>query len=175
MSKKVLIALFALVFSSVAFAQHDQYGEWKQDKDGSIYLKSTTSNLNSSFAQTNSIQVSAWNGEMALVLWIAGAPKEIGKGGAGDYPIVEMEMAFDNGEYGYFTFMDAMPNWKVDYHAYHYVLYDRFKKTLVVDATGFLKQMANKRILKVRYKLKNGSTETQTFNLEGLDAILELL
>ena len=44
-----------------------------------------------------------------------------------------------------------------------------------MDKKSIIKQMANKRTLRVRYKLTNGTTETETFNLEGLDAILELL
>lgn len=89
-------------------------------------------------------------------------------------PIVEIEMAFDNGEFGYFTFNELS---RISDHSAHYlfIIFDRFKKTINYDATSMLKQMANKQTLKIRYKLKSGSIKTQTFSLEGLDAILEML
>lgn len=89
-------------------------------------------------------------------------------------PIVEIEMAFDNGEFGYFTFVELFRT--SDHSAnYSFIIFDRFKKTINYDATSMLKQMANKQTLKIRYKLKSGSIKTQTFSLEGLDAILEML
>lgn len=90
-------------------------------------------------------------------------------------PIVEIEMAFDNGEFGYFTFVE-LSRISLNHSAnYLFIIFDRFKKTINYDATSMLKQMANKQTLKIRYKLKSGSIKTQTFSLEGLDAILEML
>lgn len=174
MTKKVLFAIFALMFSTVAFAQHDKYGDWRRDEAGLFYLNSTSSNPDDDNFYTNSI----WIGDNNLYLNLVGGPvpKEVGKDGKN--PIVEIEMSFNNGEYIYFTFTkytglsDGDPKLG---NIYKYVLYDRFKKTTVYDATNMLKQMANKQTLKVRYKVKNGSTIIQMFNLEGLDAILELL
>ena len=173
--KKILFAFLTLMFSSVVFAQHDQYGEWEMIKDGDFYLKSTTSNSSKSYKETSSMEVYANHGDLYLTFWLNGTPKEIDKLETqfGVHSVVEMEMSFDNGEYGFFTFEDLLTGFKNGYHSYVYTRYDRFKKTSVWEATSFLKQMANKRTLKIRYKY--GSIETQTFNLEGLDAILELL
>ncbi|MBP5542345.1 MAG: hypothetical protein J6X88_11970 [Bacteroidales bacterium] len=177
MTKKVLFALLALVFSSVAFAQHDKYGDWKQDKNGSVYLNSTSSDPTKSYVQTSHISVGTWQGKKQLYVCLIGGPipKEVGR--VGEEPIVEIEMSFDNGEYGYFTFIRQTNSSDYDItfgNLYMFVLYDRFRKTIVYDGTNMLNQMTNKQTLKIRYKVKNGSIKTETFNLEGLDAILEL-
>ena len=177
MTKKVLLALVALMFASVAFAQHDQDGEWKR-VENSIRLFSTNSSPNADIIHDNNICVGYWQGKLQLYVSINGqaTPTVVGSDEEGG-KIVEIEMSFDDGEYGYFTFTQSTSfgdNNAQFINMYRYVLFDRFRKTVVRDANSMLKQMASKRTLTVRYKTKNGSTKTSTFNLEGLDAILEL-
>lgn len=85
-----------------------------------------------------------------------------------NYPIIEMEMSFDNGEYNYFNFRQFLDH-------FCFVIYDRFKGTTNQNAKNMLKQMATKNKLTIRYKNKKGSTQTYTFNLEGLEALLDAM
>lgn len=166
MAKKTLFALIALMLGSVASAQHDQYGKWQLSDQGMVFLSSTTS-------EDNVLSIEYGQGKYFFFFHLYGAldPKVVGHDGK--TPIVEIEMAFDNTDYGYFTFREGA-DFSTHFY-YEYVTYDRFRGTVVKDATSIVKQMTNKQTLTIRYKLKNGSTITQTFKLEGLDAILEVL
>ena len=181
MTKKILFALIALMFASAASAQHDQYGEWQiyETSYGTsniykyYYLKAAGYQGGDMNSPTTLYLNKGGDLNLVFVLDDDASPSVVGVTKFGNHPIVEFEMAFDNGGFGYFTFAELTRlNGSVPYS---FVVFDRFKKTEKWDSAGMLKQMANKQRLYVRYKTKNGFYKTKTFNLEGLDAILELL
>lgn len=185
MSKKLLFALLALMFSTVAFAQHDQYGKW-QFEDAELarvfWLKSESCNPNGSQYGPTTLTITSPKDDPMLFLTLTLKKNSVASrtekiddfdDDASKHEVMELELSFDNGDYGYFKF--AYDYQIVEYNDYTYLTTDRFRRTYNYDATSIIKQMANKRTLRVRYKLTNGTTETETFNLEGLDAILELL
>lgn len=187
MIKKVIIALFALVFSSVAFAQHDQYGEWAwPSMDGipnPVWLKAIGSDRHSNNSTPTTLYLE-FDGNTSLMCFFLeeqASPETIDWDKGANLPIVEMEFSFDNGDFNYFKFIRNPDFWdavKEGYQGttgYQFVSADRFKGATNYNATSMLKQMSNKRKLKIRYKVKDGSSHTETFKLEGLEAILEVI
>lgn len=188
MSKKVLIVLIALMLGSVASAQHDQYGDWSwSSMDGipnPVWLKSTSYDPNrydnnSYLPTTLYLEFNGNISEMRFVLDGNATPKAI------DYydnkPIVEMELSFDNGEFMYYKFIkvedfSGEPKYGLPSSiTYQFVISDRYRQTISFDASKMLKQMANKGTATIRYKDKNEAMKTETFNLEGLESILEII
>lgn len=172
MSKKVLFTLLALMFTSSLFAQHDQYGAWKKERILSVdnyYLKSTSSNQNAPLADPVTLYIDSESHRLKFFLDDDCILHEIGKSKSYyGWPVVELEMSFDDGEYNYFTFLKA-------HNILSFIVFDRFKGIENLDATNMIKQMANKSLLSIRYKLKDGSTKIQRFNLEGLEALLDVI
>ena len=171
----------------IASAQHDQYGNWVwPSMDGipnPVWLKSTSYNPNRygdyAYLPTTLYLEFGNISEMRFVLDGDANPKAI------DYydnkPIVEMELSFDNGEFMYYKFIkveeypgtpeDGLPS----SITFQFVISDRYKQTISFDATKMLKQMANKSSATIKYKDKNGTMKTDTFKLEGLESILEII
>lgn len=178
MSKKVLFALLSLMLATAASAQHDQYGKWvwpdMDDIPNPVWLKSTSYNPNTygdySYLPTTLYLEFGNTSKMCFVLE-----------GSADPSTGEMEMSFDNGDFMYYKFIKVeefngdpkygLPSSKT----FQFVVGDRYRKTINHDATNMLKQMANKRTVTIRYQTKSGSTKTETFKLEGLEAILEVI
>lgn len=96
-------------------------------------------------------------------------------------PVIEMELSFDNGDFMYYKFIkvedyDGEPKYGLpSSKTFQFVMGDRYRQTISFDATKMIKQMANKRTVTIRYKVKNGAMKTETFRLEGLEAILEVI
>lgn len=187
MEKKILFTLVALMLASAVSAQHDQYGDWGwPSMDGTpnpVWLKSTSYNPNAysdaSYLPTTLYLEFGNISEMRFVLEGEAAPK------AFDYyegkPIVEMELSFDNGDFMYYKFIKVEENPGTPQYGlpssitFQFVISDRYRQTISFDATNMLKQMANKRTVSIRYKVKNGAMKTETFKLEGLEAILDII
>lgn len=183
MEKKILFTLVALMLASAVSAQHDQYGNWLwpggMDVPNPIWLPSTSSNKGASYLPTTLYLEFGNISEMRFVLEGDAAPNAV------DYyenkPIAEMELSFDNGDFMYYKFVrveeskgfpeDGIPPTKT----FQFVISDRYRQTISFDATNMLKQMANKRTASIRYKVKNGAMKTETFKLEGLEAILDII
>ena len=171
------------MFSSAVFAQHDQYGKWKWDKYGDYWLKSSDSYQKVGFMTPTTLRLFDYkNGIIHLSLIIEyNANFEVidqrshSNNSSEIYDIVEIPLSFDDGETIHLKFERSNKSVGDETYGicYDYIVYDRLKKTANMDATNILKQMAEKKKLTVQYKLKNGSTRTKTFYLEGLEAILE--
>ena len=175
----------ALMFTSATFAQHDQYGKWKWTNDdrGFIWLKSNSTNPNGTkpagpmyYPTTLMISYAKDDPKEQCLYFVLenDASPIIVDSMYGD-AIVEMELSFDNGENGHFKFRYNNHYMDKSYKVYQFVITDRFRRTFAYYATSLLKQMKNKNTLTLTYKVSNGSTRTQVFNLEGLEALLEIL
>lgn len=177
MKKIFLIALVCMIAQTIQ-AQHDQYGKWVwPDMDGipnPVWLKSTSYNQNAygdySYLPTTLYLEFGNTSKMCFVLE-----------GDADPTTGEMELSFDNGDFMFYKFVKVEefkgePKYGLPSSTtFQFVVGDRYKKTINYDATNMLKQMANKRTATIRYKTKKGTMKTETFRLEGLEAILEVI